>query len=157
MPVKRSEELQPLSRQHHNGLLFCLLLKKGLKKSADPSVMQDFIQWFWYHDLQHHFKLEENFLMPLQKTYHRLEAPLQRMMQEHYDVKNIINEILLNITNDSVAQLKDKLEAHIRYEERELFPLIESIISETERSAIGSVLLHEKDDNCMNYPVKFWE
>jgi hemerythrin-like domain-containing protein len=157
MPVKRSEELQPLSRQHHNGLLFCLLLKKGINKKADIEVMQEFIQSFWYKDLHHHFELEEKYLVPLQKHYHRLESPLERMMSEHYDLKNIVNEISLNVTYESVQQLQDKLEAHIRFEERELFPLIEAIISENERSTIGSLLSQEKDDNCMSYPIKFWE
>lgn len=157
MPVKRSEELQPLSRQHHNGLLFCLLLKKGINKQADLTVMQDFIQSFWYKDLHHHFELEEKYLAPLQKHYHRLQSSLERMINEHYELKNIINETLLNISYEAVQELHDKLEAHIRFEERELFPLIEDVVSEKERSVIGTILSHEKDDNCMNYPVKFWE
>jgi hemerythrin-like domain-containing protein len=157
MPVKRTEELQPLSRQHHNGLLFCLLLKKGIDKQADLNVMQEFIQSFWYKDLHHHFDLEEIYLAPLQKQYHQLQSPLERMVKEHYDLKNIINENSLNITYATVKELRDTLEAHIRFEERELFPLIEETITQQQRSAIGSRLSHERDDNCMNYPVKFWE
>lgn len=157
MPVKRSEQLQPLSRQHHNGLLFCLLLQKGIKRQAELAAMQEFIQWFWYKDLQHHFELEEVHLVPLQKQYHQLKEPLERMVLEHYQLKNIINENALNITYETVQQLRDSLERHIRYEERELFPLIEETISEQQRLAIGKVLADEKDDNCMNYPVKFWE
>lgn len=157
MPIKRSEELQPLSRQHHNGLLFCLLLHKGIKKKAEPEVMKEFIVWFWYKDLLQHFNLEEKFLLPLQQEYFLLEAGLQRMVDEHYELKNIINENSLNPTYDSVEELRAKLEAHIRFEERDLFPLIEETISNRQREAIGAVLAHEKDDNCMNYPIKFWE
>jgi iron-sulfur cluster repair protein YtfE (RIC family) len=157
MPLKRSEALQPLSRQHHNGLLFCLLLQKGIKKQASLETMQEFIQSFWYKDLHHHFNLEEDHLVPLQKQYHQLHEPLDRMVNEHYGLKNIINENSLNITYDSVQALHDSLEAHIRFEERELFPLIEATISEQQRSAIGSVLSAEREDNCMNYPDKFWE
>lgn len=157
MPIKRSEELQPLSRQHHNGLLFCLLLHKGLKKNADLGVMQQFIEWFWYKDLQPHFELEERFLVPLQQEYYLLDPALRRMVDEHYELKNIINEISLNASLQSIEELRAKLEAHIRYEERELFPSIEETISPQQRHAIGTALSHEKDDNCMNYRHKFWE
>ena len=157
MPIKRSDELQPLSRQHHNGLLFCLLLKKGMAKQADMEVMKEFIQDFWYKDLHHHFDLEENYLTPLQKQYQLLSEPLQRMVNEHYELKNVINEISIDITARSVEELRNKLEAHIRFEERALFPLIEETITEQQRLVIGGILSHEKDDNCMNYPIKFWE
>lgn len=157
MAVKRTEQLQPLSRQHHNGLLFCLLLQKGIKRKAPLDQMQEFIQWFWFKDLEHHFELEEVHLMPLQKQYEVLNEPLERMLKEHYNLKDIINENSVNITYEGVQQLRDKLEQHIRFEERELFPLIEETISEGQRQTIGAALASEKDDNCMNYPVKFWE
>jgi hemerythrin-like domain-containing protein len=157
VPIKRSEELQPLSRQHHNGLLFCLLLQKGIKKQADLEVMKEFIQSFWYKDLHHHFNLEENYLIPLTNHYPGLQNGLERMVNEHYELKNIINENSLNISYESIEELRRNLDSHIRFEERELFPLIEQTISEQQRLAIGAILANEKDDNCMNYPIKFWE
>jgi len=157
MPIKRSEELQPLSRQHHNGLLFCLLLQKGLTKQADAEVMRDFIQHFWYKDLQQHFELEERYLVPLKDKYHQLEPSLDRMMHEHYELKSVINEISLNPTHQSIDELRKALDSHIRFEERELFPLMEETISLQERQKIGKLLGNEKDDNCMNYSIKFWE
>jgi hemerythrin-like domain-containing protein len=157
MALKRSEALQPLSRQHHNGLLFCLLLGKGIKKQSDPEVMGAFIQEFWYKDLQHHFELEEQYLDPLKKRYPGLKTELDRMTQEHYELKNIINEISLNPSLKSIEELENKLNAHIRFEERLLFPFIEQTITEAEKQAIGQILGKERDHNCMNYPVKFWE
>lgn len=157
MPIKRSEELQPLSRQHHNGLLFCLLLQKGIKKQADLEVMKEFIQSFWYKDLHHHFDLEEIYLTPLSNHYAGLKDGLDRMMKEHYEIKNIINENSINISYRSIDELRAQLNVHIRFEEKELFPLIEQTITEQQRHSIGSILAHEKDDNCMNYPIKFWE
>jgi hemerythrin-like domain-containing protein len=157
MPLKRSEELQPLSRQHHNGLLFCLLLQKGISREADVEVMKDFVQHFWYKDLLHHFELEERYLDPLKNQYSVLEPDLIRMMNEHYEVKNIINEISLNPTYRSIDELRKQLDDHIRFEERHLFPLIEQTITYDQRERIGKLLQHEKDANCMNYSVKFWE
>lgn len=157
MPIKRTEQLQPLSRQHHNGLLFCLLLQKGIKKNADPQVMGEFVQHFWHKDLQHHFQLEEQYLILLKNGYHQLEEPLEQMVREHYELKALINEISLNPTHQSIDELRKRLDDHVRFEERKLFPLIEETISSTELQKIGKLLEREKDANCMSYPIKFWE
>jgi hypothetical protein len=56
--MKRDVHLQPLSRQHHNALMAVLLLKKGVQKQADVTVMKDFILFIWEHELVHHFEAE---------------------------------------------------------------------------------------------------
>jgi len=35
VPIKRSIALQPLSREHHHGLLLCWKIRTGLKKGID--------------------------------------------------------------------------------------------------------------------------
>lgn len=157
MPIRRSIELTPLSRQHHNGLLCCLLLHKGLLKQADLDVMQEFIQQFWYKDLQHHFGLEEECLSPFVNHFEVLNGPIRRMLDEHHDIRSLINSIALDASYQGIQELSDRLEQHIRFEERELFPLVEQTITTEQMTAIGKILAHEADDNCMNYPVKFWE
>ena len=63
--MQRNKNLQPLSRQHHNGLLMVLLLSKGVRKQANIQVMADFILDAWQKELQQHFKMEEEFLFRL--------------------------------------------------------------------------------------------
>ena len=60
--MKRHEQLQSLSRQHHNGLLAALLLKKGIEKTAEANVMTAFIIDFWRNHLKEHFENEEQVL-----------------------------------------------------------------------------------------------
>ena len=36
MPIKRSEFLKPISREHHHGLLLCWKIRAGLKKGIEP-------------------------------------------------------------------------------------------------------------------------
>jgi iron-sulfur cluster repair protein YtfE (RIC family) len=79
------------------------------------------------------------------------------MLQEHYFIKNIINEGSLSPSYKSIDELREKLDAHVRFEERNLFPLIEKTITPEERQSIGKVLENEKDHNCMSYRQKFWE
>lgn len=155
-PIKRSKELQPLSRQHHNGLFFCLLLEKGVKKQADKILMRDFCQYFWEKDLEHHFELEEKNLTPF-SSYDDLKEGIDRMMKEHVFIRKFFtNPDILNEYSifDQLQQLIDK---HIRFEERELFPLIQSVINEEEMQKLGRAFENEINNNCSEYPIKFWE
>ena len=155
-PIKRSKELQPLSRQHHNGLFFCLLLEKAVKKQADKILMRDFCQYFWEKDLQHHFELEEKNLSPF-SSYVELREGIGRMIEEHAFIRKFFtNPDILN-EYSIFDQLQQFLDKHIRFEERELFPLIQIVISEKEMKAIGYAFENEINNNCSEYPIKFWE
>ena len=113
-PIKRSIELQPLSRQHHNGLFFCLLLEKGVKKQADKILMRDFCQYFWEKDLEHHFELEEKDLTPF-SSYDELKEGIDRMKEEHGFIRkfftnpDILNEILTELRKEKIEKIKNKL------------------------------------------------
>jgi hypothetical protein len=51
-PIKRSAALSPLSREHHEGLLFAWKIRQGLQKNIDPERISKFTKWFWDTDLQ---------------------------------------------------------------------------------------------------------
>src|SRR6188508_1694165 len=63
--MKRVEALLPLSHQHHNSLMACLLLKKGIVKKAADTTLNDFISKFFRDDIEPHFEAEEKHLFPL--------------------------------------------------------------------------------------------
>ncbi len=46
IPIKRSEFLIQLSRDHHFTLLFCWKIKEGLKKDI-PLILKDYVLFFW--------------------------------------------------------------------------------------------------------------
>ncbi len=155
-PIKRSKELQPLSRQHHNGLFFCLLLEKAVKKQADKILMRDFCQYFWEKDLQHHFELEENNLTHF-SSYSSLREGIDRMMEEHTFIRKFFTSPGILNEYSIFDQLQQLLDKHIRFEERELFPLIQTVISEDEMQMLGHAFEKETNNNCSEYPIKFWE
>lgn len=157
MPIKRTEAMQPLSRQHHNGLLFCLLLKKGIAKNAAIKIICDFSIHFWETDLQHHFQLEEICLRNLGNTYPVLNSGIQQMLTEHRLLQQYFKQMAIHVTCNDITQLSELLEKHIRFEERILFPHIETTINSEALQRIGKVLQGEADHNCMQYPIRFWE
>ena len=154
--LKRSIELQPFSRQHHNGLFFCLLLEKGVKKQADKILMRDFCMYFWESDLEHHFQLEETYLTVL--LHHDiLKEGINRMLNEHQHIKRFFTHPDILAEYSIFDQLQQLLDQHIRFEERELFPLIQDSITNEEMKQLGSVFANETNNNCAMYPIKFWE
>ncbi len=157
--MKRELNLQPLSRQHHNMLMAVLLLKKGIAKNADLQVMRDFIVKFYDEDLAPHMLAEENFLMYIMRSYEVLVPHCLRMEAEHALLRELIELLAFpeRTTIAIVEQFQRILEHHIRFEEREAFPLIETVLKTEELENLGNIFVNEKEKNCLTYPTKFWE
>lgn len=156
--MKRHIQLQPLSRQHHNGLLAVLLLNKGIKKAASPQDMAAFILYFWQHDLAEHFAAEEQILLPAVPRTTSTEALINQLIDEHAAIRQYVS--LLEKDPSGVVYIKEftaLLEKHIRFEERVFFPLIETLLDEITLAGIGASLHEDLQNNCMNYSIKFWE
>jgi hemerythrin-like domain-containing protein len=156
--MKRHQQLQPLSRQHHNGLLASMLLKKGIKKAADPKEMAAFIIDFWQNDLEDHFKAEEDFLLPALAAIDFDTSLTNILKEEHALLRSYILSQKQNPNNISnIISFADLLEQHIRFEERKLFPAAEKSLSEDQLQQLGKHLHDGDEQNCINYHVKFWE
>jgi len=156
--MKRSAHLQPLSRQHHNGLLAALLLGKGLKKGASPQVMATFIVYMWERDLQSHFEQEEEILIPALQNTSLDPALTQQLLKDHRDLRSLVQQMQHeNYGSDDIASFASLLEQHIRFEERIYFPAAEKVLSVEVLEQVGAQLHEDEAENCMNYPVKFWE
>ena len=161
MALKRDEALQPLSRQHHQGLMVSLFLSNGLKKGVATKPMRDFILQFWQDDLLKHFESEEQVLVPIAKSYAILEPLITRMLLEHQQIVLLINRINNEARAEQLETIKafaDQLEQHIRFEERELFEQLQITLSVEDMSLLQSAFSeHTEKDFCMRYPAKFWE
>ena len=156
--MKRHQQLQPLSRQHHNGLLMALLITKGLKKKASVSVMNDFIANGWNEELKEHFEMEETVLLPAlqQKPFDPLL--IDQLISEHKQIRLLVEKAIANkATEADLESFSSLLEKHIRFEEKIFFPKAEEVLSEKELIEIGSQLHEDRSKNCINYPIKFWE
>jgi hemerythrin-like domain-containing protein len=161
MALHRDQALQPLSRQHHQGLLVSLLLSKGLKKNLATKPMRDFILQYWQDDLCKHFEVEEKSLVPIANTYAKLEPLITRMLLEHQQIVLLINRINNEARAEQLETIKefaDKLEQHIRFEERELFEQLQLTLSAEDMSVLNLAFnaISEKDF-CERYDNKFWE
>ena len=83
-PIKRSKELAPLSRDHHEGLLFVWKIRQGIKKGIAPVRMAQYAGWFWENHLQEHFEKEEQSFAPVLSAGH---PAMLELMDEHEGIE----------------------------------------------------------------------
>lgn len=153
MPIKRSEHLIRLSREHHSGLLFCWKIRQGLKKNADIERIRKYVEYFWQHDLADHFREEEDILFAPKKD----DDKVKKALQEHVEIKAMIDSITKSSTPETIqlTALADAVDNHIRYEERELFPYLETTFTPEQLIKIGE-RLNAVTSSVDDYTDVFW-
>jgi hemerythrin-like domain-containing protein len=111
--MKRHPALEPFSRDHNGGLFAARKLSQGL---APEEALLEFAE-LWREEMKDHFDEEERLLGRL-----CLPGELERLIDEH----KRIGALAENGTPAQATTLGKLLNDHIRWEERSLFPAIES-------------------------------
>lgn len=150
-PIKRSPQLAPLSREHHEGLLFVWKIRQGLSKGIDVTRITAFAQWFWNHHLSPHFEKEEHALPSVLSRSHPL---IEQMFQEHREIKKLIEEVAQHGDLKKLNILAQAVNNHIRFEERQLFSEVEKTASAEQLEMISTQLADKKNDAVWN--DEFW-
>jgi hemerythrin superfamily protein len=154
-PIKRNENIVILSREHHFGLLFCWKIRQGIRKNAAADRIKNYVNYFWHTHLHTHFE-EEEIYMFLKVN----DEACRKALEQHEQISLRIKQILdaeTPLGYDILAQLADLVEAHIRFEERELFPHLEKVLTEGELKRIGAALEQSHTaPHTDNYPDAFW-
>ncbi|HZG71070.1 MAG TPA: hemerythrin domain-containing protein [Chondromyces sp.] len=153
-PIKRSEHFIALSREHHFGLLFCWKIRQGLNRSIDPDRIHKYVQYFWEGHLKQHFLEEESLLFSKAN-----ENLYNQGIKEHNSIRSLIIEMNKQdrCSISLLQQLADLLDQHIRFEERILFPSLETQLSDEELKTIGSELhAHHLNVFKDDYEDEFW-
>ena len=146
--MRRHEALKPLSRGHHLGLLLCFHIREGLKKHVDTERIKAYADFMWENHLKQHFITEEKFLFPILKNNNVL---IIRALNEHKRLDDLFHtDTDLSYT---LSMIEKKLEEHIRYEERNLFNVIQEKANDFD---LENLLLHSKETLCPLWKDEFW-
>ncbi len=152
-PIKRNEHIVSLSKDHHATLLFCWKIRTGLKLEVAVDRMLPYVQYFWQQHMVPHFLEEETILfLPVK------DDKVQRALREHIQIREKI-EALQNAGDDAnvqLAALADLVDAHVRYEERELFPHLELILTNEQLEGIGKQLNEKHETLKDDFADEFW-
>ena len=147
-PERRHESLVPLSREHHYGLLVCLRIHRGLetyntnldwvRERADKAIR------FFESDLKTHFEVEEAIVFPAMSGIEEARSTIEQLIGEHRSLAMLVDRLRLALgleLSPLLREFADLLEAHIRKEERVLFPCYEGNISPKDAGQVKSQIL----------------
>jgi hemerythrin-like domain-containing protein len=155
--MKRNENLETLSWEHHDGLVVAFRLQQGIKKGTQAVLLSKYILHFWEHALQRHFWQEEQTLNQHLDSDTQGKLFLNQMMEEHRAFRILIKQLRKNGTNnDNIAEFAARLNRHIRFEERMLFPFIEKVVSTDQLADIGSFLHKYHKHGGKEWKPRFW-
>jgi hemerythrin-like domain-containing protein len=132
--MKRHEALEQLSRDHHQALFQAMRLKRAGEDDAG-AVLADFLD-FWFGVGHLHFRAEEEVLLPAYSAYADASRDeVVRVLVDHVEIRREAHE--LGATKgepppERLRALGERLDAHVRHEERVLFPLIEEALPDHE-------------------------
>ena len=141
--MKRANQLQPLSRQHHLGLN----LSRHAKECTDERIE---IAKHWHNltsyidDMQYHFQIEDNLIANALEPYRAIQpdvaSVLETLAGQHKQLHQLMNTVgkhgSKDVTVTQVKELGTLLYDHIRFEERELYPTVEKYLTEAELDAV---------------------
>ena len=142
----RHASLIALSHDHHRGLALALRCRKqalgqlkpmgatGLKLRAEECLD------FYKKNLVGHFGAEEEILFPAMRAAAPESAVLiEELLSQHAQLQRLMPQLEAGTgLAKLIFDLGDLLEAHIRKEERELFPLFEIHMEASQAESIGA-------------------
>jgi hemerythrin-like domain-containing protein len=151
-PIQRSPQLAPLSREHHDGLLFVWKVRQGLKNKTAIDKLRQYSLWYWKEHTKPHFYQEEKILLP----YLPDDDPMaQQLKNEHTQIRELVLSLDKEPDQDTFILLTDLAEKHIRWEERQLFPYLEKTLTTEQLESIFTALqLHPV--SCDDWTDVFW-
>jgi hemerythrin-like domain-containing protein len=135
-PLKRHDSLQMFSRDHYGGLVAAQHLLRARSADERRKALGEFLE-AWRSEIAEHFVDEERLLTPLMDVAQRA-----RMDEEHATLRALAQqaEQQANAADpwaDFVRDLGQRLNDHIRWEERELFPALEQSATSEQLRQIG--------------------
>ncbi len=150
-PIKRSHQLAPLSREHHETLLLAWKIRQGIKLNREPARIVAYTLWFAENFMEKHFAEEEvefGKILPAEDPF------FKRMIDEHRQLRLQIKNIAEIPTPDQFEMLAIMITDHVRFEERQLFNFIEEVATEEQLNAL--LASHGHAEKIPVWEDEFW-
>ncbi len=145
--------MQPLSREHHDGLLFVWKIRQGLHNGTNIDKLQKYVRWFWKYHIRPHFFQEEKILL----SYLPADHPLgKKLKDDHAEILEILHTIDREVDKFDLVNLAKFIELHIRWEEREFFQYLEENLSSIQLEEINEKLSQHPVSCEIDWKDEFW-
>ncbi|MGA9396016.1 MAG: hemerythrin domain-containing protein [Azonexus sp.] len=126
--MKRHQRLQDLSREHYSALKLALDAKHAAASGELEQIQAAAAACnsAFERELEAHFKLEERELLPLLRQSG--EAILvQHTEADHAELRHLAAQLAVP-DGDTLQRFAERLTAHVRFEEREMFEAVERLL-----------------------------
>lgn len=122
MPSNSNARIRRLSADHRLALELARTIRERLERGVGPDAVASTLDPTSEQRLEEHFKIEETSLAITFAGEIELEL-VARTMSEHRAIRCLFTEVRGGSAL-ALVKLADALEAHVRFEERDLYPAI---------------------------------
>jgi hemerythrin-like domain-containing protein len=105
----------------------------------DVAAVRDEVLGFWDLEGARHFRIEEEVLLPaFAENGDPEDRAVVRVLTDHAWIRERMSRLASNeLDLNAVHELGERLAAHVRHEERVLFPLIERTLAPDALASLG--------------------
>jgi hemerythrin-like domain-containing protein len=140
--LKRSPALAALSRDHHHALDAARRLRRAAAGDLDAAI--DHLRAFWERRGRAHFEIEERVILPaLPDTDGEWREATARVLDEHARIRSAAAALIAHdgaAGVESAHELGQLLHDHVRFEERQLFGLLETGLHDDDLARLGEAV-----------------
>ena len=153
-PMKRSHALVKFSKDHHFALLLIWKIRQGLRFNVEIDRITKYLIFFFENYLKEHFTEEEELLF----VHLNADSMSRKVVeQDHQALKEMAEQIKSHPDTTVITEFVNTLEKHIRFEERELFNELQTLLNEAELNVIDEKMKTSHPvDTEDNWKDPFW-
>jgi hypothetical protein len=138
----RDKNLIPLSHQHQHALALCVRIDRASPVPAtDLPAWQAEIVQLCKSEIEIHFSAEERIIFPVAKRFAELAPLVETLLADHAELRKSFAQA--GEGRMSAANLRafaQRLSAHVRSEERQLFEQMQQLLTPEELTLMGEQL-----------------
>jgi len=139
----RDSNLIPLSHQHHNALVMCVLTRRSLGQDASAANVAQLARRAidrYELELVNHFEIEEQILFPaIENSLGKLPL-VALLIAQHRQLEDLVAQLRSAPTTALLERLCGLLTEHIRSEESDLFQTVQSRLPEPILRELGEAI-----------------
>jgi hemerythrin-like domain-containing protein len=154
MALKRHLALQDYSREHHDELMLVWKIREGLKKNISPKRIIDYCVHHYNEKTSLHMANEEKYIL---NNLPQNDQDRIKILHEHNEIKELVKKLSKNSSDSNLllSEFAEKLEKHVRYEERTFFPKLQNTFPVDVMNSMQPS--ESKANECTVWKDSFWE
>ena len=142
--MKRDPRLVRLSWDHHHGLVLALRISREAPAADDAALglLYGDVLAEWSRAVLPHFHAEEGCLLARLLRHPEGDAVVARTGRDHLEIEALVADVRdatgLETRRAAMLAFGERLRAHIRWEEAELFEVSQAVMTDAELDAMAA-------------------